>query len=205
MYDGKLHIVHLGNSSNDLWHSTFDGNGWTPNVKIHGQTSKASPALAVYDGKLHIVHLGNSSNDLWHSTFDGNGWTPNVKIHGQTSKASPALAVYDGKLHIVHLGNRSNDLSGTPHSTGKSGLPMDCATRRMGSRMWLFGIKPPKPPPGSLSSVPSFTWCILETVRARSGIGPSTPTTSDPHTDYSHPLHGWRRVTARSMSLLEAG
>jgi hypothetical protein len=47
---------------------------WTPNVRIPGQQSKASPALA-YGGpegpQLHMVHLGDSTNDIWHSTSDG--------------------------------------------------------------------------------------------------------------------------------------
>jgi hypothetical protein len=63
----QLHMVHLGDSSNDIWHSRSDGNSWSPNVRISGQQTKASPALAYYGG-LHMVHLGESSNDIWHST-----------------------------------------------------------------------------------------------------------------------------------------
>ena len=64
-------MVHLGESSNDIWHSTFDGNSWSPNVRIPNQQSWASPALALYGGLLHMVHLGDSSKDIWHSTSDG--------------------------------------------------------------------------------------------------------------------------------------
>ena len=70
-YSGLLHMVHLGDSSTDIWHSTFDGNSWSPNVRILNQQSKASPALALYNTRLHMVHLGDSSNDIWHSTSDG--------------------------------------------------------------------------------------------------------------------------------------
>jgi hypothetical protein len=105
----RLHMVHLGNSSNDIWHSTFDGSSWSANVKIPNQLSKASPALAAFGQRLHMVHLGNSSNDIWHSTFDGSSWSANVKIPNQLSKASPALAL-SGDLHMVHLGNSSNDI-----------------------------------------------------------------------------------------------
>jgi len=70
-YYGGLHMVHLGDSSRDIWHSTFDGNTWTPNVRIPGQQSWASPALTHYGTQLHMVHLGDSSNDIWHSTSDG--------------------------------------------------------------------------------------------------------------------------------------
>ncbi len=109
-FNDRLHMVHLGNSSNDIWHSTFDGTSWSPNVTIPDQQSKASPALAAFAGKLHMVHLGNSSNDIWHSTFDGTSWSPNVRIANQQSKASPALAAFAGKLHMVHLGDSSNDI-----------------------------------------------------------------------------------------------
>ena len=67
-----LHMVHLGASSDDLWHSTYDGTNWTANVKVDPpQRSKAAPALAYFggDGLLHMVHVGASSDDLWHSTW----------------------------------------------------------------------------------------------------------------------------------------
>ena len=107
---GVLHMIHLGNSSNDLWHSTFDGSPWTTNVKIPDQKSKASPALAFFNGAIHMVHLGDSSNNLWHSVFNGTSWSTNVKIPDQKSKSPPALAEFGGKLHMVHLGDSSNDI-----------------------------------------------------------------------------------------------
>jgi hypothetical protein len=110
-FNGRLHMVHLGDSSNDIWYSTSaDGYNWTPNVRIPGQKSKASPALATFGGRLHMVHLGDSSNNIWHSTFDGQSWTENVTIPGQKSKASPALATFGGRLHMVHLGDSSNNI-----------------------------------------------------------------------------------------------
>ena len=108
-YGGHLHMVHLGNSSNDIWHSVFNGTSWTPNVKIPNQKSKSAPALAIYGGNLHMVHLGDSSNDIWHSIFDGT-WRPNVRIFNQKSKVSPSIAYFRKRLHIVHLGNSSNDI-----------------------------------------------------------------------------------------------
>jgi hypothetical protein len=38
-----LHMVHIGDSSNDLWHVTYDGSGWSSGVRIPDQQSKASP------------------------------------------------------------------------------------------------------------------------------------------------------------------
>ena len=109
-HGGFLHIVHLGDSSNNLWHSTWDGNSWSPNVKIPKQKSKSHPALATHCGELHMVHAGNSSNNIWHSTWDGSEWSENEKIPGQKSKAPSALASYGGLLHLVHIGNSSNDI-----------------------------------------------------------------------------------------------
>jgi hypothetical protein len=121
-FNGRLHMVHLGDSSNNIWHSSFDGASWTANVKVPNQQSKASPALAAFGGRLHMVHLGDSSNNIWHSTFDGSSWTPNVVIANQQSKSSPALAAFGGLLHMVHLGNSSNNIW---HSTfnGSSWTP----------------------------------------------------------------------------------
>ena len=88
-FNGLLHMVHIADSSNDMWHSSFDGVSWTAEQRIEDQRSKAAPALAVYQGRLHMVHLGNSSNDIWHSSYDGIRWTANVRIPDQRSKAVP--------------------------------------------------------------------------------------------------------------------
>ena len=82
----------------------FDGSTWSTNVRIPGQQSKDTPALAEFGGQLHMVHLGDSSNDIWHSVFDGNNtWSTNVRIPGQKSKVAPALAEFGGQLHMVCL------------------------------------------------------------------------------------------------------
>jgi pimeloyl-ACP methyl ester carboxylesterase len=109
-HNDLLHMLHLGDSSNTIYHSVWDGNGWQPNERVPGQRSKASCALASHDGLLHMVHLGDSSNDIWHSVWDGNGWQPNERIPGQQSKAACALASHQGLLHMVHLGDTSNDI-----------------------------------------------------------------------------------------------
>lgn len=109
-FAGLLHMVHLGNRSNRIWHTTFNGSRWTTNIDIPDQTSKAPPALATFGGRLHMVHLGNSSNQIWHSTFDGTRWTPNVRVPDQTSKAPPALATFGGRLYMVHVGSFSSQL-----------------------------------------------------------------------------------------------
>ena len=106
-FRGELHMVHAGNSSNDIWHSVSpDGETWSRNERIRGQQSKAPAALASFQDRLHITHLGNSSNRIWHSSFDGIRWTTNDEIEGELSQAAPAMAVFQGGLHLLHLGTR---------------------------------------------------------------------------------------------------
>jgi len=45
-FRGELHMCHAGDSSNDIWHSVFDGAEWSANVRITDQKSKAPSALA---------------------------------------------------------------------------------------------------------------------------------------------------------------
>lgn len=71
VFDGQLHIVHLGNESNRIWHSIYDGDSWSENVPIPDQLSKASPAMAATEDELHLVHLGDSSNRIWHTWYFG--------------------------------------------------------------------------------------------------------------------------------------
>ena len=68
--NATLHMVHLGDSSNDIWHSVFGNGMWSTNTRIADEKSKASPALAEFMGSVHMVHLGDVSNDLWHSRID---------------------------------------------------------------------------------------------------------------------------------------
>lgn len=103
-------MVHLGNTSNDIWVSSYNGSSWSTNVRVPNQQSKATPAIVEHNGLLHMVYLGNTSNELWHSTFNGTSWTTNVRIPNQQSKSRPALISYAGRLHMVHQGNTSNDL-----------------------------------------------------------------------------------------------
>jgi hypothetical protein len=63
VFNGQLHMVHLGDSSKDIWHSVFDGTNWSTNVTIPNQQSKAAPSLAFFNGQLHMLHLGEGSNE----------------------------------------------------------------------------------------------------------------------------------------------
>ena len=65
-YGGRLQLVHLGTSSNQLWHSIFDGT-WRPNVQVEDQSSSVGVGLAVFRDQLIQVHVGSDSTRLWHS------------------------------------------------------------------------------------------------------------------------------------------
>jgi hypothetical protein len=115
-------MVHLGDESNDLWWSIYDGSVWrkpdgTPgNERIPGQKSKAPPAMAAFGRMLYMVHLGDTENDLWWSMYSGSIWQKSdqepgdERIPDQSSKAAPAMAGFALDLHMVHLGNTSNNI-----------------------------------------------------------------------------------------------
>ena len=109
-FGGLLHLVHLGESANDLWHSWYDGAAWRPNERIIDQQSKSASALAAHGGRLHLVHLGDSENQLWHSTWDGQRWSTNSKIAGEKAHSPVSMVEFGGLLHMVHNGDSSNRL-----------------------------------------------------------------------------------------------
>ena len=110
-----LYLVHLGNTSKQIWQSTGDGRGWTENRTI-GQTSKSAPALAGGASTLHLAHLGESSDEIWHATGASvaganTNFTRNQRTN-QLSRVSPVLAAgrmaRDPVVVLGHRGQRSN-------------------------------------------------------------------------------------------------
>jgi len=112
VFGGKLHMLHIGDDSNNLWWSAYDGDVWWSNRRIRCQLSQQTPALAAQGGLLHMVHMGDSENTLWWSIYDGSEWTPDMRIPSQLSQAAPALSpTPDGsQLLMVHLGDSEQDL-----------------------------------------------------------------------------------------------
>jgi hypothetical protein len=102
--------VHLGSDTHDIWHTAFDGNSWSEDVRIPNQKSWVTPSICAHEGKLHMLHLGDTSGEIWHSTFDGNSWSDDVQIPNQMSRGAPALAELNGRLHMVHMGWSQNDI-----------------------------------------------------------------------------------------------
>ena len=120
VFNNALHMVHLGSSgSNELWHASFPpggalGRDWSDDVKISGQKSGTTPALAVRN-QLNMVHLGSTgSHELWHASFPsvalGGSWTDDVKIKDQKSRSVPALCAFGGILHLAYVGDPSTTM-----------------------------------------------------------------------------------------------
>jgi len=119
VWNGQLHMVHLGDSSNHIWHSMNKGNGWTVNVRIPGKSSDEAPALGritsgPYAGRLHMVYKSDANiepQSLWHAQYDGRQWRRSVMIHGPLTKAAPRLVPeYPYGMHLIHLGKSSDNL-----------------------------------------------------------------------------------------------
>lgn len=138
VFNNKLHMVHLGKSSDNLWHSVFDGNAWTPNQKISGKKSWKTPALVVSPpelgpARLHMVHNVKNKNpfnpadflnlELYHSIFEGSFWSKSNRIKGSFSKDATTLVTYGPRIHLFHLGKTSDNIwhlmYAKNHRTGK--------------------------------------------------------------------------------------
>ena len=101
--------THAGNTSNDLWESTFDGTTWTLNHRIQGLQSKATVALASDGRDFHLVRLDASSNQLSHSKLPTTSGASSP-IPSQRSKVAPAL-IFDGtRVRLVRVDESSNEL-----------------------------------------------------------------------------------------------
>ena len=70
VFNGRLHMVHIGDSSTSMWHAVYipELDSWTQD-QISGQRSKTTPGIAAFNSTLHMVHLGESSNQLWWSKW----------------------------------------------------------------------------------------------------------------------------------------
>lgn len=106
--ESRLHMVHVGDESNQLWHSIFDDSTGTwyrlglraneGNSPIPGQLSKAAPALSfaapgdMAAAGLHMVHLGDESNRIWHSIFDGETWPGPIPGSRETPRSPGSSA-----------------------------------------------------------------------------------------------------------------
>ena len=70
VFNGRVHMVHIGDSSSRLWHAVYipELDSWTQD-RIPAQRSKTTPGIAAFNGRLHMVYLDQDSNLLWWSRW----------------------------------------------------------------------------------------------------------------------------------------
>lgn len=91
LIQGRLHLIHLGESSNQLWHSTWDGARWSDNVRIgkesNGRVALTNNGLLVYRDPQR---LPDGDYGFVYSVFQG-GWSTSRPLPDKmTSPDSPA-------------------------------------------------------------------------------------------------------------------
>lgn len=93
-----LHMVHQGSSTDDLWWSTYNGVGWTPNSNI-GKQSSRPPVLLTFGGLLHLY--GTQGDCLYEATYnDALSWSAN-SVPGICGIKGMDVAFYDGTPILV--------------------------------------------------------------------------------------------------------
>ncbi len=73
-YPAGMHLIHLGKSSNDLWHMVYGPNKkknntveWFDNRRLLSESSKHPVSVALFHGCYHMV--SNKGGKLMHTTF----------------------------------------------------------------------------------------------------------------------------------------
>jgi photosystem II stability/assembly factor-like uncharacterized protein len=69
VHNGLLHMVQQGDGSDSIRWSLYDGDEWTPDVTILGQTSQTTVALCEIpdQSRLVMLRVGDASDDIWFS------------------------------------------------------------------------------------------------------------------------------------------
>jgi hypothetical protein len=103
--DSRLHMIHLGASSDQLWHSVWDAGKreWSPNVRMgkesSGRVALAQDGLLVYQSK----EIGSDGErGLVHSLYYG-PWTPSKPLpdNPRTSDAPAVVLVFNNTWTVV--------------------------------------------------------------------------------------------------------
>lgn len=102
LIQGRLHLIHLGESSDHLWHSIWDGTRWSDNVRIgkesRGRVALANEGLLVYQSRYPEA---DGSYGLVYSVFQG-GWSQSRALPDRiTTTDSPAAVLNFGTWRVV--------------------------------------------------------------------------------------------------------
>jgi len=109
VYNGRLHMLHLGETSNEIWHSIYDGAAWSPNQRIGAQSAGA---VAFAEGGLAVFldqyQQGDGSYPILYSRYLP-GWTPPSRLpapgspYGFTGIFPPALTLTPSGWLMVNV------------------------------------------------------------------------------------------------------
>jgi hypothetical protein len=103
LYTGSLHMLHLGETSNEIWHSTYNGATWSPNQRTGAQSSGA---VAFADGGLAVFLDAYPQADgayaLLYSRYLP-GWTPPRQLPA-TGSPTGFTGVYPPALTLAPSG-----------------------------------------------------------------------------------------------------
>ena len=142
LIQGQLHLIHLGESSDNLWHSVWNGTRWSDNVRIgkesSGRVAMAKEGLLVYQSKSTEP---DGSRGLVYSLFRG-VWTPSRPVPDRvTTDDAPAATLTPGGWFVVRqVPHRDYQLASTTYT---GGLGSDTITKVDGALMPQFSAKVP--------------------------------------------------------------
>jgi len=105
----SLHMVHVGNQSRALWHSTRDQWGeWSTVVQIPGTETSRIPDLVAANGRLYAFYTVGSAKmntqaSVAYSVYQDGQWLPPVTVEGYVSYGRPVVAMEPGLPARLHL------------------------------------------------------------------------------------------------------
>lgn len=103
LVQGRLHLVHLGASSDNLWHSVWDGTRWSDNVLVgwlsRGRVAFAQNGLMVYQSGLMEP---DGSRKLNYTLLSNGLWAPGQRVPDvTTSWESPSAVMVSNNVWEV--------------------------------------------------------------------------------------------------------
>lgn len=114
-FGGKLYLVHIASSSQDLYCMTDDGTSWSADTWMFtatGMPAETTVAVAVFKKQMYVAWRNESGNQIGINKWNGQGAWPNTSlpsVPGVTTLKSPALATFNKKLFLLHVANDSTN------------------------------------------------------------------------------------------------
>ncbi|HEY0171272.1 MAG TPA: hypothetical protein VGB98_09635 [Pyrinomonadaceae bacterium] len=123
LIQGQLHLIHLGESSDNLWHSVWNGTRWSDNVRTRNQSSGrvalANEGLMVYQ---NVERESDGSRGLLYSLFEG-AWTLSRPVPDRvTTDDAPAGSLgLGGWTFVRQVPHRDYQLASTTYVRAPGG------------------------------------------------------------------------------------